>query len=326
MNFKNSLAGSAALLLLAGLNVAAKPAPPLPTPEAHLYVVFSGTSTDSTFDGGSTSTATTKHVSTVYLILDLANPSNFSALLVHADKSYGISTRVLSADGTAVTSYNDGTVQSGGNNPGHNFINGLENQAKSNSTSPTKGYAVFRFSGGQTDSVTIDNVTHVYPTYTEVYATGALTGLSIFTATTIVPADSKAKVSGVYTIDPVEPALTNYIGVTGNANTISYPTKLSGQIFDYGYDATLVAVPIQNFPAIDFLDVSGTITLTLNTTLTSLANVGGTFKLKGQVTPPVTINPVAGPLTASGSATIYEDFLAEIVQSLALPAGYTPTP
>jgi hypothetical protein len=324
MNLKSSLKIFVAIVLLAGLNNAARAVAALPAPKADLYVVYSGTSTDATFSGGSTSTATTSHVSTIYLILDLANPSNFSILDVGADKTYQISTRVLSADGSSVTTYDNGTQNTGGNAT-RNFVNGVENQATSNLTSPTKGYTVFRFNGGGTKSLTINNVTHDYPKSIEVYATGISTGLSRFVATTIVAADSKTKVSGVYTVNAIEPALTNYIGTLGNANTTAYPLKLSGQLFSYAYDPTLVAVPVQNFQAIDYLDVSGTITLTLNTTLTSLANVGGSFKLTGQLVA-TTINPVANPLTASSSPTLYEDFLIEIVQSLALPAGYVPTP
>jgi len=324
MNLKNLSIFFIAIVFLAALNDVSWAVPVLPAPKADLYVVYSGTSTDATFNGGSTSAATTSHVSTIYLILDFANGDSFSVLVVHPDKSYGISSRVLSADGATMTTYDDGTMKTGGNST-HNFLNGVENLAKSNTTSPTKGYAAFRFSGGGTKSLTINNVTHHYPESTEVYATGTMIGLSNFTATTIVAADAKAKVSGVYTVNAVEPALTNYIGTLGNASMSTYPLKLSGQLFDYAYDSTLVAVPVQDFNAVDYLDVSGTITLTLNTTLTGLANVGGSFKLKGQLVP-TTINPVAAPLDAASSPTLYEDFLYEIVQSLALPSVYVPTP
>ncbi len=300
-------------------------AAPLPTPAADVYVVYQGTTTHTEFSPTVSNSAATTEVDTTYAVTDLAFPYNYSVLTVKSDGNYSISTRVLSADGTSMNAYDDGTLDSSAD-PTQNFLIGLHNNPVAPSTSPTKGYAAFRFSSTNgTSSLTLNNQTHNYPKTTQIYATGALVGLSSTVAVTLVPADAKTKVSGVYTINAIPAAITNYIGTVGNAKTKSYPTALSGPAFFYKLDPTLVATGNSTFPKVLGLGVTGTASVTLNTTLTSLANVGGSFKLKGQVSA-TTISPVSAPLNSGSSATVYEDFLFEIVKSLGLTTAYTPSP
>jgi hypothetical protein len=326
MNIKTSKF-TGAVLLAVGLVLLAFPAKavPLPTPAADVYLVYQGKVTIPFFAPAISNTATSVETQTVYLVTDLASPFSYSLLTVKTDGSYSIDTRVLSADGTGMTAYGNGNSNSNAD-PTQNFIAGIHNNPIGNATSPTKGYSAFRFSTtGGTATVTINNQTHDYPKTVQVYATGLLAGLSSTVPVTLVAKDTKTKVSGVYTINAIPASITNYIGTVGNAKTKHFPASLSGPLFFYEIDPTLVATNNTTFPNMSALSLAGTFSATLNSTLTSLANVGGSFKLKGQNSA-TTINPVAAQLNSGSSPTVYEDFLFEIVKSLGLTPGYTPNP
>jgi hypothetical protein len=326
MNLLKGLSLSTLVISIAGIGGLASglPAPVLPTPAAHVYVVYSGTASHADFSALSTSTTTTSTTQTLYLVIDLANPSSFSFLRTRTDGTYDIFTRVLSSDDLSVAAYRDGVTETSvmSTDPDQNLIAGLANEPKAPSTIPTKAYALFVASDADgVDTVTINSTPYTYTEVRQASLTGLQTGLSTTAATTLVAASTKPKTSGVYTINVIPAALTNYIGTVGNASTKKYPTSLSGSDLHYDYNSTLG----NGVPKIITLGVTGTVTVTLNTTLTSLANVGGSFKLKGQSSA-TTINPVAGQLNSSSSPTVYEDFLFEIVQSLNLPIVYTPSP
>lgn len=323
MNLKNSLTLLGAALLLSSLSNQAQAAAALPPPANDLYLVYSGTLSQANWYGGSTGTATETDTSYIYVIVDLANTNSYS-VLGGDSHGYSIFSRILSTDGTTLTANDDGVAESD-TNPAHNFINGVENQAKSNTTSPTKGYGVLRFSLTQTDTETNNNVSHDYPNLTEIYAAGALTGLSKTAPVTLVAANAKAKASGVYTVFPVPHALANYFTTGGSPFTYPYPASLTGTAISYGYDSKLQAVPDVNFPgAVSYMSVSGKITLKLNATLTAIANVGGSYKLKGQLNA-TAIAPVTNPLSPSNPLA-YEFFLYDIAKSLGLPDSYVPGP
>lgn len=328
MNIPSISKFSGAVLLSLGLSVLGFPAqatPPLPAPATDVYVVYQGTATTASFKPAVSNTATTSEADAVYVVADLAFPYNYSILIVKSSGTYSISTRVLSADGTTMNGYDDGTLNSNAD-PTQNFISGIHNAPAGVTLSPTKGYTAFRFASTTgTSSLTINNQTHDYPKTIQIYANGALEGLSSTVPVTLVAADAHTKVSGVYTINAIPAAITNYIGTVGNAKTKSYPGAMTGPVFTYQIDPTLVATNNSTFPNMAALSTTGTITVTLNATLTSLANVGGSFKLKGQNSA-TTINPVSAQLNSGSSATVYEDFLFEIAQSLGLTPGYTPSP
>jgi hypothetical protein len=304
------------------------------TSQTDLYLVYSGMETQSIFEAGSTSALSTKQTATVYLVFDLSNPGSYSVLSTTssgASGTYAIFTRVLNANGSAVTSSENGAVDSSsiGTDPAQNFIASVANEpstSRSGAVSSTKGYTVFKYGGTEgTDPVTINSSVFNYLKVHQIYLTGLLTGLSDTTSMTVVPADAKPKVSGVYTVNAIPSALTNFLGTAGSSSTQAYPTELTGSDIRYEYLPSLSASPVSGAPALNRLSLTGTTTLTLNTTLTSLANVGGSFKLKGQLTP-TTISPVATQLNATSSPTVYEDFLFEITQSLGLPSSYVPAP
>src|ERR1700733_1413426 len=119
----------------------ALPAPVLPAPAAHVYVVYSGTASHADFSALSTAITTVSSTQTVYLVIDLANPSSFSVLRTKTSGVYDIYTRVLSADDLSVAAFVDGIAETSpmSIDPNQNLIAGIANEPKAPSTSPTKG-------------------------------------------------------------------------------------------------------------------------------------------------------------------------------------------
>ena len=299
------------------------------TSQMDLFLVYSGAETQSIFEAGSTSALSTAQDATIYLVFDLSNPGSYSVLSTTTSGTYAIFTRVLNANGTAVTSSENGAADSSSiaTDPAQNFIASVANEpttSRTGAVSSTKGSTVFKYGGTEgTDPVTVNSAVFNYLKIHQIYLTGLLTGLSDTTSVTVVPADAKPRVSGVYTVNAIPSALTNFLGTVGNSSTQAYPTELTGSDIRYEYLPSLAASPVSGVPALNRLSLTGTTTLTLNTTLTSIANVGGSFKLKGQLTP-TTISPIGAPLNATSSPTVYEDFLFEITKSLGLPSSYVP--
>ena len=317
-------------LLFAVVTAGAK-AYTLPPPSAHVFVVYSGKESVDTFTSTQTTIYPVASVPVfVYVVIDLANPSSFSTLTVNKDQTYTIHTRVLSANGSSVTAYYNGTsdTSSVGTDPQLNLFAGITNTPRTVGGNPTAGYAIFRYAGiDGTSPQTFGGNTYNYPNEFQSSLTGNEVGLSTTVANSIISANARARVSGVYTINANPTALTNYIGTVGNAATIPYPNSVTGPVqavYQQNYLSSLAANPVAGVPTLFSVSVGGTGTLSLNTTLTSLANVGGSYKFVGSN--PVTINPVAHQLNSSSSPTVYEDFLYLVAQSLKLTGGYVPTP
>jgi hypothetical protein len=296
----------------------------LPAPNTDAYLVYSGTASLKSFSGETTVTKTESVSLSVYEVFDLAHPSNFSVMIYNPSTGYHIYTRILSADGASMSSYRDGVLDST-TDPTQNFISGLSSLPNASGVAAA-GYGVLRFSiTTEVDSLTINGVSNDYNKTTQIFASGALTGLSFVSDITILAVNSKPKGSGVLSVNPIITAVTNYIGIPGNAKMVSYPPKLSGQIFSYDYDPTLMTSPDPALQPLASITTEGTISLSLDTTLTSIAYVGGSYKLKGQSVATL-INAISGPLTTTGSATVYDVFLYKIAKSLGLPDGYIPVP
>jgi hypothetical protein len=329
-------------------------------PHDHLYLVYSGTSSSSTFSTSSGLVATRK---TLYLVTDLANPANYS-LLVVGDKNtpgYDIYTRVLSPDGTYVASYDDGAT--GSTDPSDDFFASAINYpiqifpltTSASTTAPvtptTTGLAAFKFSRFGVDNISrylypiplnggasgdFFPFSHAYPRTGEIYATGPLTGLGTTSAQVIIPATfnilpAAASASASlppYQINIIPVPYVNFIGKDKNkAQLVPYALGLGGTDSFYDYDGTLVASP-GIYSALAVATTAGRDTLTLNTTLSALANVGGSYPVSNPMLPlSIELPPVAGPLKFTGKFTVYETFLYHLLLSLGQTGngyGYVP--
>lgn len=327
-------------------------------PHPHIYLVYSGSTRTVEFSA-TTGLVTKKRV--VYLLTDLANPSSFSLLVMGNTPTAAnhFTTRVLSADGTSVTTYDDGAV--GVSDPADNFFASLTTANPTSlplNSSAMQGAGVFKYTAVGTDKLKAGTVSHEYPFTVETYATGALQGLqfppevviptnTVINYSTVNPSASQVVVGGPildpvppigtnpgYHVNPIRVPYMNFVGTTlENARVVPYVTQLCGPSIGYNFDATLLTSPKTSSKALAVATLSGHITLTLNTTLSGLANVGGWY----ESTPPtvdgpggvmimplaIAIQPVSGPLTPKGNPTVYENFLKQLAS---FPGGPIASP
>jgi hypothetical protein len=299
----------------------------------------------------------------------LANPANYSLLVVDpaGTPAYHIYTRILSPDGVYVATYDDGVA--GEADPSDDLLaNAIYTpgalppitpyaSAKTTTTSSTaSGLEAFKFSlfGSDTlanylnpifqttpsSNIIIFPLTHNYPRTSEIYATGPLTGLSTEAVQVVIPAnlsssslplaDDSATKLPPYQVNAIPAPYYNYIGTKLDDAVITpYATGLSGSASFYDYDATLVPGSLGNFSPLARATDAGSVSLSLNTTLSGLANVGGSYEVPstGPIILPLSIEipPIAIPLSFSHRSTAYETFLYHLVLSLGLKTtGYVP--
>ena len=100
--------------------------PTLPAPAADVFLVYQGKSTVTGFNPAVSTKGVTTAVSEIYVVTDLAFPYNYSILTIDTDGTYSISTRVLGADGTTETAYDNGVANASAD-PASNFIAGVDN-------------------------------------------------------------------------------------------------------------------------------------------------------------------------------------------------------
>jgi len=158
----------------------------------------------------------------------------------------------------------------------------------------------------------------------------------IFPANIVVPLETAAATAVdpatvPYSVNFIRTPYANLIGSNQtDARVVPYFSSLTGTSSEFAFDATLLSDPVQGFQPLTRATTSGTISLSLNSTLSGIANVGGSYEVptSGPIKLPlsIVIQPIPGPLTSSGSPTVYENFLYHIVLSLGLggTGGYVP--